>query len=404
MTLSSTTPHTGPGTGPDLDARRAMYGVYAVFIAGGLVFAAWAARIPQVRDRLHLTPSELGVLLLSLSLGAVIGLPLAGSTVHRLGTRRTITAMALLTATGMATVAIGYRHGPGPVAVGLFAMGLGFGTWDVAMNVEGAAVERGLERSIMSRFHAGFSVGTVIGALISAALIAVHVSVTVSLLGFAVVIAVMVPLAARRFLPAGDTTPTATGEKRHHPLKAWTERRTLLIGVVVLSAAFSEGTGNDWLGVAMIDGYGASAAIGALSFALFMAGMTVGRWFGSHALDRWGRVPVLRASGVLALVGLMVVVFGRALPFALIGVVAWGLGTALGFPVGMSAAADDQRRAAARISVVASIGYTAFLSGPPLIGLLGDHVGVLHSISVASGLLAIGLLVAGSCRPIPLDE
>lgn len=75
--------------------------------------------------------------------------------------------------------------------------------------------------------------------------------------------------------------------------------------MVVLAAAFSEGTGNDWLGVAVIDGYGASTAIGALSFALFMTAMTVGRWFGPLALDRWGRVPVLRASGVLA-IGLLV--------------------------------------------------------------------------------------------------
>jgi MFS family permease len=99
----------------------------------------------------------------------------------------------------------------------------------------------------------------------------------------------------------------------------------------------------------------------------------------------------------------MVVVFGRVLPLALVGVVAWGLGTALGFPVGMSAGADDPRYAASRISVVSSIGYTAYLAGPPVIGLLGDHLGVLRSISVASGLLAIGLLVAGSCEPLTVD-
>jgi len=131
--------------------------------------------------------------------------------------------------------------------------------------------------------------------------------------------------------------------------------------------------------------------------------MTVGRWFGTALLDRFGRVPVLRVSALAALVGLVTVVFGTGLPMAMAGAVLWGLGAALGFPVGMSAAADDPRHAAGRVSVVASIGYVAFLAGPPLIGLLGNHVGVLRSLTIAAGLMAVGLLVAGACRPLPVE-
>ena len=118
--------------------------------------------------------------------------------------------------------------------------------------------------------------------------------------------------------------------------------------------------------------------------------MTVGRWFGSDLLDRYGRVPVLRVSAFAALVGLLLVVFGTGLPWRWPARCSWGLGAALGFPVGMSAAADDPRHAAGRVSVVASIGYVAFLAGPPLIGLLGDHVGVLRSLTIAAGLMARG--------------
>jgi MFS family permease len=128
--------------------------------------------------------------------------------------------------------------------------------------------------------------------------------------------------------------------------------------------------------------------------------MTLGRWFGPGLIDRFGRVPVLRTSAVVAFIGLMLVVFGQLLAVAVVGSVLWGLGAALGFPVGMSAAADDPQRAAARVSVVASIGYTAFLAGPPLIGFLGDHVGVLRALTVAAGLLALAILIAGACRPI----
>ena len=71
--------------------------------------------------------------------------------------------------------------------------------------------------------------------------------------------------------------------------------------------------------------------------------------------------------------GSLVVVLSPAAG-ALAGAVLWGLGASLGFPLGMSAAADEAARSAARVSVVGSIGYTAFLGGPPLVGLLADHV------------------------------
>jgi cyanate permease len=128
--------------------------------------------------------------------------------------------------------------------------------------------------------------------------------------------------------------------------------------------------------------------------------MTTGRWFGTQVLDRFGRVATLRASAVVALVGLMLVVFGTVLPLAVLGSVLWGLGAALGFPVGMSAAADDPTRSAARVSVVASVGYTAFLAGPPLIGFLGDHVGVLKALTVTAGLLGLAALIAGTTAPL----
>jgi MFS family permease len=134
---------------------------------------------------------------------------------------------------------------------------------------------------------------------------------------------------------------------------------------------------------------------------VFLGAMTLGRWFGPGLLDRHGRVPVLRVSGLIALVGLVLVVFGGALPVAMVGAALWGLGTALGFPVGMSAAADDPAHAAGRVSVVASIGYVAFLAGPPLIGFIGDEVGTLRALTATAGVVGLGLLVSGACRPLP---
>jgi MFS family permease len=389
----------------DRTLRTAKWAVTAAFMGSGFGFANWAARIPQVRDALHVNPSTLGLILLSIAVGSLIAMPLAGIVVTKIGATRAVATMSVIFAIGLVVVAIGYRFGIAPVVAGLFLVGFGNGTWDVAMNVEGAAVERNLRRAIMPKFHAGWSIGTVAGALLGAAMVALGVSVTVHLIGTAVILAVGVPLATRKFLnreveKESADEPSQPTRKRN-PLAAWLEPRTLLIGVFVMTMAFTEGTGNDWLAISVIDGYKAAPVLGPLTLAIFLASMTTGRWFGPSFIDRYGRVVVLRFTAAVALVGLLLIVFGQVLPVAMVGAVLLGLGASLGFPVGMSAAADDPAFAAARVSVVASIGYTAFLAGPPLIGFLGNHAGVLHALTVTAGLLVLAILLAGFTRPLP---
>jgi MFS family permease len=370
---------------------------YLAFASTGFAFASWASRIPQVKQRLELDASELGLLLLSIAAGAVIALPLSGPVVGRFGSRRTIAATALLAGAGLVCVAFGYRVGVAPVAAGLFAFGVATGLWDVAMNVQGAAVERGLGRAIMSRFHAGFSLGTVAGALSASALVALGVSVTAHLLVVGVAVALVVPPAVRRFIPdhAEEERPAPRAS-----LTAWREPRTLLIGVFVLAYAFAEGAGNDWISVAAIEGHGAAPAVGTLAFAVFLAAMTGGRWVGPGLLDRYGRVPVIRALIVVAVAGLVLFAYGPSTPVAFAGAVLWGAGVSLGFPVGMSAGADEAALAAPRVGVIASIGYCAFLAGPPLIGFLGQRFTVLHALGAVLVLLALAAAISGSVRPL----
>jgi fucose permease len=382
--------------------RRAVRAVSYVFFGAGFGFASWASRIPQVRDGLRLSPASLGLLLLSIAAGSLIALPLAGTVVARLGAARTITLMTVLSGCGLATAALGYRSGVAPVGVGLFLFGIGNGTWDVAMNVEGTLVEQCLGRSILPRFHAGFSIGTVAGALLGAAMVALGVSVTIHLAAVAVLIAIGGPWAVRGFLTVAAPAHADGGPTRH-PLQAWLEPRTLLLGLFVFCMAFIEGTGVDWLGVAVIDGYDATPALGSLTLGVFLAAMTTARWFGPALLDRFGRRASLQASAALACCGALLVVFAGSLPLALAGTALWGLGSALGFPVGMSAAADDRQLAAGRVGVVTSIGYVAFLAGPPLVGLLGNAVGTLRSLIAAAGLAGAGLVLSRVlfARPAP---
>jgi MFS family permease len=383
---------------------RARTAVVVAFAANGLGFASFISRTPAIRDVLGLTSGQLGLLLLCVSGGAVAGLPLSGPIVHRLGPARAVLAGALSVSLGLALLVVGLSTGVvAPAAIGLIFCGLGSGVWDVAMNVEGADVERRLGRSLMPRLHAAFSLGTVTGAGVGAASAAAGVPVQVQVIVVAALLPVVVTVATRRFLPVQVVTPEerAAGSG---VLAAWREPRTLLVGLLVLGFAFTEGSANDWIAIAMVDGYGTGEALGAVAFGFFVSAMTIGRLLGGSALERFGRVAVLRATAVIALAGLLLVALGGSTPVALCGALLWGVGASLGFPVGMSAAADDSARAAARVSVVSSIGYTAFLAGPPLIGLLAEHDGILRALFVVLGALVLGLLASGATRPPPGAE
>jgi MFS family permease len=382
------------------------------FAGAGFGFASWASRIPQVKARLDLDPSQLGLVLLSLAAGSVVSLPLAGPIVARFGSRRTVMAAGVLGGLGLIVVAVGYRIGVAPVVAGLLCWGVASGTWDVAMNVQGAVVERLLGRSIMSRFHAGFSLGTVAAAAGGAAMVALGVSVTVHLALVGVIVAVAVPLTARDFIadsaqPGPPTRqPTgAAGPGEHEPigarasLGAWREPRTLLVGLFTLAFAFAEGTGNDWISLATIERHHVAAALGTLVLAVFLGAMTTARWFGPAALDRYGRVPVVRSLAGLAITGLVLFVFGPGMGLAFVGALLWGAGTSLGFPVGISAGADEPAFAAPRVGVVTTIGYCAFLGGPPLIGFLAQRSSVPHAMVAVIVAMLVSGAIAACVRP-----
>lgn len=385
--------------------RAASFAVFAVFVLNGANFSSWAARLPAVRDGLDLQPAQMGLLLLIGSLGSIVALPLSGLIVTRLGAARTVLTFALVNACGYLLAALGVGLGQVPVVAGALVLcGIGTGVWDASMNLEGALVEQRLGRTVMPRYHAGFSVGTVAAAGVAAVAAATRVPVWVHLPVVVLLTTTGVFFAVRRFLPAGAAEAEAVHPEdgpRQSVFAAWLEPRTLLIGLVILAAALTEGSANDWLSLAVVDGFHQNDTAGAIAFGIFVAAMTTMRFLGTVLLDRYGRVAVLRLCAGLALVGLLT--FGLVptdmLWLAVIGAVLWGMGAALGFPVGMSAASDDPLRAAARVSVVSTIGYSAFLAGPPLLGLLADHVGYRHALLVIAVPIVIGLLVVKVAAP-----
>ena len=427
---------------PDRSVRAASWAVAAVFTLSGVNFASWASRMPAIRDGLGFSPDRMGLLLLVASIGSLLSLPLSGLVVERLGARRTVMVFALVNAAGFVLSSVGVQQRQVPLVVaGLVLVGVGAGVWDASMNLEGALVEQRLGRTVMPRYHAGFSFGTMAAAGLAAVAAEAHVPVVAHLPAVMAVSTVLVAVAVRRFLPTGHAdhllepedglAPGANREVSAAPagsgvgtvaveqavdlaadpavtaprgargaLAAWAEPRTLLVGLVVLAAALTEGAANDWASLSVVDGFGTSHAVGALAFGIFVTAMTAMRLFGTPLLDRFGRVTVLRLCAGLSLLGLAVFGLVGPLWLAMVGIVAWGMGAALGFPVGMSAAADDPRRAPARVSVVSTIGYSAFLGGPPLLGLLAQHVGYRHALLAILVPVALSLAVMGAAAPL----
>nr|WP_229881347.1 MFS transporter [Streptomyces viridiviolaceus] len=199
----------------------------------------------------------------------------------------------------------------------------------------------------------------------------------------------------------GRTVPKAVGIRRNHDVrpdagssaqaKFWEERRLLLIGGVILAMALAEGSANDWLPLLMVDGHDMDPAVGSAVYTGFAAAMTVGRFVGGFLIDRLGHSRALPGAARL---GIALVVFADSAVLADAAVLPWGLGASLGFPLTLSAADDSGPDSTARVSLVAMIGYVAFLVGPPSLGFLGDHYGLRAAVIVVLAFTTVAILLA----------
>lgn len=181
-------------------------------------------------------------------------------------------------------------------------------------------------------------------------------------------------------------------------MSGWADWRLILIGVVMLGVELGEGTANSWLTLAVRDDHHQTDTVAALFFTAFAIGESAARIFGGPLVDRVGRVNAVRFTTAIGVVGVVLFILGGPAWVTLIGVLLWAIGVSMGFPLGMSAAADSGPNPAARVSVVASIGYLANLGGPPVIGFLAETIGLLNAFWLVAVLLAVGFALAGVLR------
>lgn len=386
--------------------------IFLVFALSGLGLATWAARLPAISAELNLRNDVVGFVILALSAGSILGLLAAPHLLRLLGPRVGMRSMLLLLAAGLALVGIGADglHLLAFVVIGLAIFGFAMGAVDVLMNLDGTLVEKAAGRTLLPLMHAFFSLGTFTAAGIGTIAALLEIPVIVHLLTIAGVVALTAVVglgaiparSARPPLPEAVAAAASTRQR-----SVWLDPKLLLIGAVMLGMSFAEGAANDWLALAVVRGHGLDPASGALMLSVFTGAMFLGRVAGGPILDRFGRVPVLLTAAVLSLAGLATFLLVETEPLMIAGTVAWALGCSLGFPVAMSAAADHPTRSAERVSAASMIGYGAFLVGPPLLGLIGEQIGLLGALWIVFGLVALGTLAVPSlrpARPVPHSE
>jgi len=377
--------------------RRARVGVLTYFAALGVASGVWLARIPAVKQALHLTDGVLGVALLSAPAGLVVMVLFASRIVHRLGSRRA----TMIGGTCAAVLPLGMGLAPNLAALmaALFAFGLAGGLVDISMNSQAVLVERAVGRPLMTSFHACYSFGGLAGALLGGLFALVGIGPAVNFATVGIPLACVATLAGKWLVADsegnGVEPPAVVRQVAVHRPRSWLRSWTpalLLMALLAACSLLGEGSAEGWSAVYLHDNLRTSAALAVLGYAGFSVAMAAGRLAGDRLTVRFGAAALMRTCGLLAAAGLGLGLLSSGPAGAIAGFTLFGAGLSCTFPLLLSAAGNvDPARPALGIARVAGAGYAGLLAGPVLIGGLASAVGLRFALLVPLGLaLVIG--------------
>lgn len=355
-----------------------------MFVGNGALIATWLVRIPDVRTQLGLTETVLGLVLLGLSIGTVVALPLSGSASARFGSRPITVVGAFVGAAALASIP--WLPGPLPLAVVLVVLGAGTSMTDVGMNAQGAGVELGYHRSIMVGFHAAWSFGAVLAAGIGAAALALRVPAAWHL-GVMAMAVLVVTVAAAPWLRIRDRArrsredPGSRLALPHGPLVA--------IALIALGATIGENVAGDWAGIVLADLVGVGPERVAWGFVVFTGTMMLARLVGDRVADRVGGPRTIALGGTMTSVGFLVIaaapwLSAGTLTVTLVGFAAVGTGVAVIVPLAFTLGARLGRSRAEGIAAVATVGYGGFLLAPPIVGFIAERLDLRVSLALVA--------------------
>ena len=395
----------------------------AYFAVLGVANGVWLARIPAVKQNLHLSDGVLGLALLAAPAGLVVVVPFTSRIIGRAGSRRP--TMIAGTCAALVPIALGLSPNLAALMASLFAFGLAGGMLDVAMNSQAVIVERAVGRPLMTSFHSCYSFGGLAGALVGGAFAWAGIGPGPNFISAGIPLAIVAVLAGRWLLrddgngagavlvaagpadvalPAGRRGGVGGSARRGG---RWPRPRVglalVFMAALAICSLLGEGAADGWSAVYLRDNLGASAGLAALAYAGFSVAMAFGRLSGDRLAIRLGPVAVMRLCGLVAAAGLSLALLSGSPAGAIAGFTVFGAGLSCTFPLLLSAAGNvNPAQPSYGISRVAGVGYVGMLGGPVLIGGLASGWGLTTALTVPV-LLALGVAVgAGVVRRRPV--
>jgi hypothetical protein len=345
---------------------------FATFMVNGAIVGTWVAYIPWLQQKLGVSKSTLGLSLLCMALGSLLAMPLAGQILHRRPSAGVVRIAGVLACLWLPLPLLART----PVELGALLLVLGAvnGSMDVAMNAHGVAVERTLEKPIMSSLHGGWSLGGfgASGLVVIATAVGVDPRLWGAVMGVALCLA-MLAIATR--LGSASTHEGDAGGGFALP-----SRGVILIGVLCLLAMVIEGAVADWGGIYLRQNLGAGEAA-ATAYTGFALGMAITRLGGDVLNTRIGAARLLRGGMALVAIALAGVLLIGEPVLAVLGFAIAGLGLANAVPLLFSAAGRVPPPGPS-LAAVFTVGYTAFIAGPPVIGFLADQIGLPETLAL----------------------
>ena len=361
--------------------QHAVRALRCLFFVAGALFATWGVHVPSVKAHYGLSEQSLALAMFAAGAGAIVALLFAGRVLARRAPRSVVPLTAIVSVAAVGALLAPARYSW--LLALMLAYGMAAALLDVAINDEATALERHAGRPLMSGFHGMFSLGGLAGACAWGVLAPIGVSPAMHMVAASAALGVLALVASafmlrerRNAAPAGAPLSIPRG-----PL--------LLLGILASLGFVGEGAMYDWSVLYLRQELGTTAGVASLGYASFSGAMAAGRFGGDWARARVPPVTLLRASGALGALGMLLALSVPHPAGALAGFALAGLGFANIVPVLFSVAGRFPGVPAAHgIAAVSSVGYFGLMAGPPLIGFIAQA----HSLT--AGLLVVVVFAA----------
>jgi MFS family permease len=370
-------------------AQAQQYALPVLFTVFGVIMGSWAGRIPAMAERVHVSHSQLSMVLLMGGLGAVLSYPISSRMMASLGARKTLlfSGMALL----CVLIAIGAAPTVPLLMMAVLSLGITASTFDVAINSAATAREKATGKSELSKLHGLGCAGGLAGATLGSLMAGMHIVPVTHFLMLAGPLA-FVLYYAYTMLDADAAGEGAAVEKKKFTLP---RGQLLVLGSLGFLGSMAEGSIADWSGVFLKEHFGASDGLAPLALSCFSVMMLLSRLVGDKLKARYGARPLVTSGSMLGAAGLFFAVLSPNAYIALVGFAIAGLGLSLVFPFVFSAAGGQ---GPAALAGVASMAYSGSLMGPPVIGAIAQGYGMQIAIAYVGGLAALIAYVASRAR------